>query len=375
MSPTLPQCPARFTTRKAAILKLLGRPDDDYTDASPKGAIDEGIRPLIDVINSLDGYVTTSSCAGRVAVFLEGRKGAPFAEERTASAAPAAAPASTIASAGGKGGGGKWLFVSHDPLVKGVAADSTSPPQHSSYSGTDWAEVFGLEKTNGTFGEDTEQDNVEQDEERLVHFKFEPMILHVLAASLEHAQLLLRCASAAGFRESGAVSIVPPPLPPAAKAATTATGEEEDDNPSMPIVAVRSMGLALASVIGICQAKKASDENFDVAHCISTPNSLARLVRVADERFAVNRTRVERFRVALVEAIQKEKESASGISSATSKKRNQGWEDPEARRARKKEEGLRRQAALKEQQTAQSAAEGTADLIGEGLDSLTVSES
>lgn len=182
----LPPCPAKFTARKAAILELLERPDEEYTDASPKGAVDEGVRPLLDVINKLDGFVSTSSCAGRVAVFLEGRKGAaPPGDERSAPldsdtpvSALAPAPASTIASAGGKGGGGKWLFVSHDPLVNGVAADSTSPPQHSSYSGTDWAEVFGLEKDEvaAKVDEETVQDNVEQDEERLVHFKFEPMV-------------------------------------------------------------------------------------------------------------------------------------------------------------------------------------------------------
>ncbi|ERS98392.1 hypothetical protein HMPREF1624_05176 [Sporothrix schenckii ATCC 58251] len=374
----LPPCPARFTTRKAAILELLGRPDDDYTDASPKGAIDEGIRPLINEINKLDGFVTTSSCAGRVAVFLEGRKGAALPmDERTAPATTA--PASTIASAGGKGGGGKWLFVSHDPLVNGVAADSTSPPQHSNYSGTDWANVFGLEINEAALrvDENTVQDDVEQDEERLVHFKFEPMILHVLTASLEHAQLLLRCASAAGFRESGAVSIVPQPLPLAGKS-TVGAGEDEDDNPSMPIVAVRSMGLALASVIGICRSGKAPHEESESAHCIVPPNYLARLARVADERFAVNRTRTERFQVALVEAIQKEEreELASRTGTAVLKKRVENWEDAETRRLRKKEEGLRRQAALKEQQ-AESAqtdgqTDGTEDSLGGGLYDSTV---
>ncbi|CAK7274148.1 hypothetical protein SEPCBS119000_006019 [Sporothrix epigloea] len=348
MVTSLPLCPARFTTRKAAILEQLDRPDDDYTDASPKGAIDEGIRPLIDVINGLEGYVTTSSCAGRVAVFLEGRKGGQPAEEKTV--APTPGPASTVASAGGKGGGGKWLFVSHDPLVRGLAADSTSPPQHSSYNGTDWATVFGLERGRGDVAEASVQDNVEQDEERLVHFKFEPMILHILTASLEHAQLLLRCASAAGFRESGAVSIVPQPLPPAVK--SVATGEsEEDDNPSMPIVAVRSMGLGLASVIGVYSAGKETGDANVGAQCIVSPNYLARLARVADERFVVNRTRVERFRVALVEAMEQEIERATG-QPGSSKKKDENWEDPAARRARKKEEGLRRQAALMKQESA-----------------------
>ncbi|CAK7263776.1 hypothetical protein SEPCBS57363_000741 [Sporothrix epigloea] len=351
MSSSLPPCPARFTTRKAAILELLSRPDDDYTDASPKGAIDVGIRPLIEVINGLEGYVTTSSCAGRVAVFLEGRKGGPTAEEKTV--ATTTAPASTIASAGGKGGGGKWLFVSHDPLVNGHAADSTSPPQHSSYSDTDWATVFGLKTGRGEWAEVSVQDDVEQDEERLVHFKFEPMILHVLTASLEHAQLLLRCASAAGFRESGAVSIVPPPLPPAGKVAATGDAEE-DDNPSMPIVAVRSMGLALASVVGLCRPSRQAGDEDDAAQCIVTPNYLARLARVADERFVVNRTRTERFRVALIEAMEQDRERTAGRT-GSSKKKDEKWEDREIRRARKKEEGLRRQALLVKQESTDKA--------------------
>lgn len=188
-----------------------------------------------------------------------------------------------------------------------------------------------------------------------------------MTASLAHAQLLLRCASAAGFRESGAVSIVPPPLPPAGKSAAKSREEEDEDaadNPAMPIVAVRSMGLALASVIGICPT---TGTDRDDAHCIVTPSYLARLVRVADERFAVNRTRTERFRAALVAAIEKEEGDLIPLSS---KKKDEDWEDAEARRVRKKEEGLRRQAALKEQQqpaTVETVEGGVGDDI-EGVD-------
>lgn len=190
-----------------------------------------------------------------------------------------------------------------------------------------------------------------------------------MTASLEHAQLLIRCASAAGFRETGAVSIVPPPLPTAGKGAA-ATGEEEDGNPSMPIVAVRSMGLALASVVGICRSDKAAQDDSDTAHCIVTTNYLARLARVADERFAVNRTRTERFRVALVDAIEKEEKEEMGARTGTAvlKKRDENWEDAETRRARKKEEGLRRRAALKEQQVEHTPTEGVEDYIRGGLD-------
>ncbi|EPE05613.1 trna wybutosine-synthesizing protein [Ophiostoma piceae UAMH 11346] len=368
MTSSLPKCPERFTARKAAILEQLERPDDDYTDASPKGTVDEGVRPLIDVINKLDGFVTTSSCAGRVAVFLEGRKKKKGdvdepkeqRDEPEGDSGARSATKTTIASAGGKGGGGKWLFVSHDPLVKG-AEDSARPPPYTSYSETDWTTEFGLAKS--ATGDDDLYSQSSEDE-RLVHFKFEPMILHVLTASLAHAQLLLRCASMAGFRESGAVSIVPPPLPQSAgktAAVEDASPASEDSNPALPIVAVRSMGLALAAVVGVSSAASTGDasEDSDAAHCIVTPSYLSRLVRVADERFAVNRTRTERFRVNLVEAIEKELGSGGLPSSLASlaqlpvKGDGKDWEDAEARRIRKRKEGLRRQAAIKEEQQQQ----------------------
>lgn len=74
-NPTHAPIPPSFTRRKDAILEQLSVPDEDYTDLSPKGTIDAGIRDLIGEINALDGFVTTSSCAGRVSVFLEGRRG------------------------------------------------------------------------------------------------------------------------------------------------------------------------------------------------------------------------------------------------------------------------------------------------------------
>ena len=98
-----------FTAKKQKILQQLSVPDSSYTDASPKGSVDAGIRELVDEINVLDSLVTTSSCAGRIAVYLEGKKQVtlPSTEEERQN--------STVAGAGGKGGG-QWLFVSHDPL-------------------------------------------------------------------------------------------------------------------------------------------------------------------------------------------------------------------------------------------------------------------
>lgn len=96
------QQPADAFYEKARILRQLGAPAAEYVDAPPKGSVDAGIRDLIDEINGADGFATTSSCAGRVSIFREGRKTAQLEREQ-------------VAGVGGKGAGGTWLFVSQDP--------------------------------------------------------------------------------------------------------------------------------------------------------------------------------------------------------------------------------------------------------------------
>lgn len=164
-----------FAARKRKILAQLAVPDAEYTDASPKGTVDAGIRDLIDELNGLDGFVTTSSCGGRVSVFVEGvkKKGTAAAGQNQqvqevdggddAEAEPAARPAGmTLAAAGGKGGGGNWLYVSHEPVP--VMGDQM-----------DLKDVLGLANSNEEV--DDEGSSLKEDySSRLIHFKFEPMV-------------------------------------------------------------------------------------------------------------------------------------------------------------------------------------------------------
>ncbi|RBR26505.1 uncharacterized protein FIESC28_00691 [Fusarium coffeatum] len=290
----LASCPPAFIERKKKILDQLAIPDTEYTDASPKGSVDEGIRDLIDEINQQSGFVTTSSCAGRVSVFLEGRRVADAENEDE-----------RVAGVGGKGAGGAWLFVSHDPV-----------PDKSN-GVTDWSSLFGLEDSA------TSHDGAAAAKERrLIHFKFEAMILHVLTASAEHAQILLRCGLQAGFRESGALNIVP-----SGKDVTT------------PMVAIRTMGLAFESLVG--------QQVDGHRKRIVSPEYLQTLVEIANERFAENKKRIERFQNAFRDAI-----------SAPVPRRNpegQEWEDAAARRERKRAEGLRKKAELKAKQEADTS--------------------
>ena len=113
--------PQAFISKKAKILADLAGPIDDYTDASPKGSIDIPIISLITEINRLPQFVTTSSCSGRISVYLEGSKGGGHVDESTVAAKGGVK--ATVAGTGGKGGGGRWLYVSHDPVDLKTAGD------------------------------------------------------------------------------------------------------------------------------------------------------------------------------------------------------------------------------------------------------------
>ncbi|KAJ5699079.1 hypothetical protein N7462_001084 [Penicillium macrosclerotiorum] len=298
---SLPSIPAVFHARKSKIVEELALPDANYTDLSPKGSVDEGVRDLIRDINALPGLVTTSSCAGRISVFLEGHK-------------KTSAPSSDVeprqfAATGGKGAG-RWLYVSHDPFDRSEAnAAASDKPLHRR---------FGLVPGNGKPPVLSATRSL-----RMVRFHYDPLILHIMAATLNHAQPVLAAASASGFRESGL------------------QGLRCLDSDTSPIVAVRSAGLSFESVIGYC------DDNDDdqsteapTIHSLVTEEYLELLIAMSDERFAINIERKERFRTMLLASCSAEQHQGS------TRGKQSGWEDPVARRERKRAEGLMRKKLL-----------------------------
>ncbi|KAG7663460.1 uncharacterized protein J8A68_003007 [[Candida] subhashii] len=150
-----------FDQKKQAILNEITLNSEDNLDASPKGTIDEHCIPIINLINSDPNMVTTSSCSGRVSVFLEGKK----QENDTKIIA--------------KGNEGRWLFVTHD----------TSDLNN-------WYTKVDFKYHENQF---PPQDN----NHRSISFKFEPLILHVKCRDLDQATKLYTCAMNNGFRESG----------------------------------------------------------------------------------------------------------------------------------------------------------------------------
>lgn len=119
----------------------------------------------------------------------------------------------------------------------------------------------------------------------------------------------------AGFRESGAVSLD-----------SSKTGEAN------PVVAIRSTGYSFDSIIGYQNEEGHNISLIDEGH-------LRTLVCIANERFKINVERIARFRAQLLESYQPLSITKFGASKPD-------WEDADARKQRKREEGLARQRAL-----------------------------
>ena len=156
--------PSNFTAKKDAILASLAVAEPSYRDLSPKGSVDEAIRPLIERINALEGVVTTSSCAGRVSVFLEGSRHTKPKEDKDDAGEAYGGLKEQAAVPGGKGMGGHWLFVSHSPV-------------HFPTGGDSLASQLGMCHQHELCDH---QNAVEVSQVRFARFQFEPMVRETL---------------------------------------------------------------------------------------------------------------------------------------------------------------------------------------------------
>jgi tRNA wybutosine-synthesizing protein 3 len=127
---------------------------------------------------------------------------------------------------------------------------------------------------------------------------------------------VLSAALQAGFRESGAINL------------TSSTKEH-----ASPMVAVRSMGLALESLIGFHHGGKEL--------CSVSEQDLRTLLEISNERFRINTERITRFQTLL-------KQMTTAAPATKRGKDGEEWEDAEARKERKRAEGLRRKQLLKD---------------------------
>lgn len=149
-----------FQKRKSQTLAAISSP---LPDKSPKGFLDVPIISLIDAINSHPSFFTTSSCSGRISILCH-RNPSPNANESDTKIKK-------------KAGGGRWVYITHDPADPEAVVDA----------------VFGggADRREGEGGGG-----------ELV-FRFEPLIIAVECVDVESAQKLVSTAISCGFRESG----------------------------------------------------------------------------------------------------------------------------------------------------------------------------
>jgi len=115
-------------------------------DKSIKGKIDNKIKKLVDKINSLDNFFTTSSCSGRILLLMR--------------------------HSSGRKDKSKWIFSTHNK--------------------TSFKEI---------------KNNIDRFPKEDVWFKMEPTIMHVACKNIETAKNFLNLTRDTGFRRSGMISI------------------------------------------------------------------------------------------------------------------------------------------------------------------------
>ena len=142
-------------------LSDLNTSNENKYDKSPKGCIDGPVISIVDFLNSVQEFYTTSSCSGRISVYEHGlsRKGI------------------------------NWLLVNHGTVTIDLIWDAIINK--------------GIEGHNNILDHENKNDSNHYNENLLISFKCEPSIIHVCCHNLEGAKTLLHMVLACGFRESG----------------------------------------------------------------------------------------------------------------------------------------------------------------------------
>jgi len=134
-------------------------------DKSRKGSIDVKIKKLVDKINSLEDFYTTSSCSGRILLL----------------AIPRSNKKNEV----------QYLFATHKKTNYNEIKKIINKTQENQ-------RFSGHRKSKGFSSELPKND---------VWFKVEPVILHIASENLNSAKKILNTARDIGFRRSGIISL------------------------------------------------------------------------------------------------------------------------------------------------------------------------
>ncbi|KAF9197001.1 hypothetical protein BGZ50_002712 [Haplosporangium sp. Z 11] len=332
-----------FLSRKKAILIAL---NSDTPDKSPKGYVDEPLLPLIILINNHKDYVTTSSCSGRICTYLEGidesssSTSSPQDDRNDSSTQELDDDAAQVSKgyeentslaaveAAKRAKGGQWLYVSHDPVdfPTGQGKDQEKRWIINTLFGPEAHRVVTMEESILS-GVETQTEVMTKSQ--LVYFKFEPMILHIEAATPTAAKTFLNHSLFSGYRNSGI-------LPSAKRTMLAIRSTLKIDAP----IAYIPIGASSSSIPTAASGTGAETSDPKI-HLMVSLQYLRMLIELSNDKFRMNVAQMSRFEQRLKEHLL-QNDSTDG--SEKKKMGDQGeWEDKEARRERKRKEGLQKQ--------------------------------
>ncbi|KAF9547586.1 hypothetical protein EC957_008242 [Mortierella hygrophila] len=335
-----------FLTRKKTILIAL---NSDTPDKSPKGYVDEPLLPLIVLINNHQDYVTTSSCSGRICTYLEGLESSADEaaseagsgetkdekdqddddeEEEETSKGYEENTSLAAVEAAKRAKGGQWLYVSHDPVVFPDQVLQQKDPRWivEMLFGPEAHRVVTMEEQEGKEGMRT----IDMARSQLVYFKFEPMILHIEAATPGAAKTFLNHSLFSGYRNSGIL--------PSTKRTMLAIRSTLKLDAPIAYIPSSTSSSTTGTTTGTGEEK---------IYLMVSLSYLRVLIDLSNDKFRMNVAQMARFEERLTKHL---------LTADTTPKKvgDQGgeWEDKEARKERKKREGM-----LKQEGTAMARAE------------------
>jgi tRNA(Phe) wybutosine-synthesizing methylase Tyw3 len=166
-------------------------------DKSPIGSVDTPIQHLVDLINCHSRFCTLSSCSGRMSLFdPNGSSGSSNGNDDDGK----------FTEGSGKGRG-TWILVSHEKLCPEelVKAMTTTIKKKTTSVGTKSDDECDSDVCGDDDDDDGDDDDDNEQQKQPWTFRFETLLLHIAAASLNDGRKLLTIALNLGFRESGLV--------------------------------------------------------------------------------------------------------------------------------------------------------------------------
>ncbi|CAG8739301.1 7588_t:CDS:2 [Racocetra persica] len=218
-----------FHARKQQILASLTDQTSTRTDnnnankySSSKVSfplIDEAIFPIIELINKHEDYVVTSSCSGKISIISTNASSNKCRNSRKSISGKLESLTTGSTNHGetengvvyrhqddlddiddsdlksGGGGGGKLLFVAHSKI--------NLPKEKDLINNFLLKMIFGEDFENVTLFNNESYNLLQNNDYNLIYFKFDPMILHSEARTLDAAKNLVNLAVDIGYRDSG----------------------------------------------------------------------------------------------------------------------------------------------------------------------------